>query len=936
MKTKLLTILTLLVLCVTGAWGDGTAISSLNFSAPTTLPSAYTYSSTNSPVIVSDVDKTSVVNVNNGGNSGVPTFSSDNSAAPTGGKRWMAFQPAENCTVTFRVRAENDNRVFYIWDKDHAATNNCVSSFTAASKNTWYNTWTVNLTAGTWYAIGGSGSKCYINSMTFTAITSYAITWYAGGHGTAPTSPTSASTFTLPQMTADGYINTGWTADKAVTVGGESVSAGTEIEVGTSVTLTDATAFTGVWEEAVDEAPTVTAATSSTDVRAGAEVTLTATPTGYPVPTLQWYSCDSEGGNQSVIDDATSTTYQPSTSTLGVGTFHFLVKASNSVQSDVASNVVSVKIYDAGTSGTASDLVAVPDNYVFVADDITINGTSSPSANTLYDGSKVFTSTKFSVSTGTGSNTFGGSSHLNSMRLKNTSDYVAFKVSGPCTVTFYGNSYSGRNFKIGTNANDDTYGTFSGDNTSQEFNIPNAGTVYITGSGSDRYLAGFVVAYAAAPSIKTQPVGATYNLNEAATALTIEAEPYTEGKALSYQWYSNTTNSTVGATAIVGATSTSYTPSTTTGGTTYYYCVVSEEDNDETTTSEIVAIKVVDLGELIVTLQPATIPSGDTAYPSNTFSANGFTLAASNANFWNSVLAKYPRIFKAQKDVTFTITAPSYATIKSIKILGTSNNDDNTASIDAGSGATAVTSTTLKKRKDYTDSDNPELSEVILAVDAPSAGNSISFTTKSQQVRFYVEIYGTGTAPDQNISATKEYSTFCSAYDLDFTNVDGLEAYVVSAINESSATISKVNKVPASTGLILKKTANIGTASNFSVSVPTSTDDMGTNNMVGVLADTDMTSVENAYILSNGKFYECNGGTLAAGKAYLVAAAWASGDAREYSIVVDGSDDHTTSIDSINTQHPSTDSQRYNLAGQKVSENYKGIVIVNGKKYINK
>ena len=438
-----------------------------------------------------------------------------------------------------------------------------------------------------------------------------------------------------------------------------------------------------------------------------------------------------------------------------------------------------------------------------------------------------------------------------------------------------------------------------------------------------------------APTITTQPVGATYNLNEVADALTIAAEATNEG-ALSYQWYSNTTGTAAPETDTAVGTGASYTPSTSVSGTTYFYCVVTEEGNDEKATSDIVAIKVVDLGELIVTLQPATIPSGDTAYPSNTFSANGFTLAASNANFWNSVLTKYPRIFKAQKDVTFTITAPSYATIKSIKILGTSNNDNNTASIDAGSGATAITSTTLKKRTDYTGSDNPELSEIILAVDAPSAGNSISFTTKSQQVRFYVEIYGTGTAPDQNISATKEYSTFCSAYDLDFTNVDGLEAYVVSAINESSATISKVNKVPASTGLILKKTANIGTASNFSVSVPTSTDDMGTNNMVGVLADTDMTSVENAYILSNGKFYECNGGTLAAGKAYLVAAAWASGDAREYSIVVDGSDDHTTSIDSINTQHPSTDSQRYNLAGQKVSENYKGIVIVNGKKYINK
>lgn len=576
--------------------------------------------------------------------------------------------------------------------------------------------------------------------------------------------------------------------------------------------------------------------------------------------------------------------------------------------------------------------------------------TSSGSAiteNTIVDNLEVLADAENTAYIRSSEKTFSDgklSKYIQFGQVKSGSRQLHIKVAGKSIISVYLNAGGAdRKIKI---SKDSSSGTAVGTEQSVSsgagiytFNYTgtSAADLYIYNSGNNGldFYGIKVEPLSGAPTITTQPVGATYQLNEDADVLTIAAEATNEG-ALSYQWYSNTTGTAAPESDTAVGTGASYTPSTSVSGTTYFYCVVTEEGNDEKTTSDIVAIKVVDLGELIVTLQPATIPSGDTAYPSNTFSANGFTLAASNANFWNSVLAKYPRIFKAQKDVTFTITAPSYATIKSIKILGTSNNDNNTASIDAGSGATAITSTTLKKRTDYTGSDNPELSEIILAVDAPSAGNSISFTTKSQQVRFYVEIYGTGTAPDQNISATKEYSTFCSAYDLDFTNVDGLEAYVVSAINESSATISKVNKVPASTGLILKKTANIGTASNFSVSVPTSTDDMGTNNMVGVLADTDMTSVENAYILSNGKFYECSGGTLAAGKAYLVAAAWASGDAREYSIVVDGSDDHTTSIDSINTQHPSTDSQRYNLAGQKVSENYKGIVIVNGKKYINK
>ena len=46
----------------------------------------------------------------------------------------------------------------------------------------------------------------------------------------------------------------------------------------------------------------------------------------------------------------------------------------------------------------------------------------------------------------------------------------------------------------------------------------------------------------------------------------------------------------------------------------------------------------------------------------------------------------------------------------------------------------------------------------------------------------------------------------------------------------------------------------------------------------------------------------------------------------------------TTSINDITTtpQHHNTTSAQYNLAGQRVDNNYKGIVIVNGKKYLRK
>ena len=102
------------------------------------------------------------------------------------------------------------------------------------------------------------------------------------------------------------------------------------------------------------------------------------------------------------------------------------------------------------------------------------------------------------------------------------------------------------------------------------------------------------------PTITTQPVGASYRKNAAASALTIAALAG-KGGELSYQWYSNSSNTTEGAVAIDGATATSYTPSTTAVGTPYYYCVVSESGNVDAATSDIVSFVVRELADLSAT-----------------------------------------------------------------------------------------------------------------------------------------------------------------------------------------------------------------------------------------------------------------------------------------------------------------------------------------------
>ena len=67
-----------------------------------------------------------------------------------------------------------------------------------------------------------------------------------------------------------------------------------------------------------------------------------------------------------------------------------------------------------------------------------------------------------------------------------------------------------------------------------------------------------------------------YKAGADAAQLSVEAVRTVEPDAeVSYQWYSNTTNSTESGTVISGETSANYTPSTAAAGTTYYYVVAS-------------------------------------------------------------------------------------------------------------------------------------------------------------------------------------------------------------------------------------------------------------------------------------------------------------------------------------------------------------------------
>lgn len=101
---------------------------------------------------------------------------------------------------------------------------------------------------------------------------------------------------------------------------------------------------------------------------------------------------------------------------------------------------------------------------------------------------------------------------------------------------------------------------------------------------------------AQAPNIITQPFGTTVTAGNPAMLLIIAS--VTDGGTLTYQWYSNLTNSTTGATLISGATNATYNAPTSAVSTCYYYVVITNTNNGVNgqkvvaVTSSIVAIMV--------------------------------------------------------------------------------------------------------------------------------------------------------------------------------------------------------------------------------------------------------------------------------------------------------------------------------------------------------
>ncbi len=214
-----------------------------------------------------------------------------------------------------------------------------------------------------------------------------------------------------------------------------------------------------------------------------------------------------------------------------------------------------------------------------------------------------------------------------------------------------------------------------------------------------------------------------------------------------------------------------------------------------------------------------------------------------------------------------------------------------------------------------------------------NAGKS-GYATKSEILPIATaEELAAAMAEAANVEITSAgYATYCPM----FTNVAipaNVEVYSV-----QSGPKNDVVALTKYEGTTLKQGEGVILVGDASIYTFATTADDATaidgNLLKGATSDTELAE-NTAYILANGAegvgFYINEAGTIKAGKAYLPA----SGSAAPVLKFV---------IDDANAIQSATEAEgyklkangAYNLAGQKVASDYKGIVIMNGKKFLKK
>ncbi len=275
-------------------------------------------------------------------------------------------------------------------------------------------------------------------------------------------------------------------------------------------------------------APTFTTQPTNKNVYRGASVTLSAAATApYGTVSYQWQS-SSNNSSYSNISGATSSTYSPSTATVGTTYYRCVAKATYS-----------------GSTSSATNSTAVS---------VVVNATGTP----------IITS-----------------------QPQDTSAFIG-QTGKSVSVTATGDSLS---YQWQSSTNNSTWSNISGA-TGRTYSFPtsSAGTTYyrcVVTNTLNGYTATTTSSVATVsvvdvttPSFTKQPQSASYAIGNTANALSVTA---TSNGSLTYQWQRSSNNSTWSN--ISGATSTSYVPPTSAAGVMYYRCVATATGGSQTKTA---------------------------------------------------------------------------------------------------------------------------------------------------------------------------------------------------------------------------------------------------------------------------------------------------------------------------------------------------------------
>ena len=192
---------------------------------------------------------------------------------------------------------------------------------------------------------------------------------------------------------------------------------------------------------------------------------------------------------------------------------------------------------------------------------------------------------------------------------------------------------------------------------------------------------------------------------------------------------------------------------------------------------------------------------------------------------------------------------------------------------------------------------------------------------------------------DSNFSITlgKEWTTLTSAYNLDFSKVEGdLTAYTATYNEKKDAVaLTPVKKVKAHTGLILKGVANTTYTLPILASDEAGLEAAPDNQLVGCVDAVWSTGRDNDYFLHDGEFVKSahNGWALPGKSDLYINGGRGNGSNSPLRVYVDNT---ATAINGITNNPVVKDEAYYNLQGVKVQRPQHGVFIHNGKKVVLK